>query len=120
MTLPSWPTLPVSVRPPLTRPSLNRLTLDPQTNLSNPQQQPAFGVPTLSEYREFLHRIYRIRNTSSCRPRFMNMFLSTWALLVTGLIFVLPMLYLRVRNTTVLEEETLYVSRRLSVSPSTH
>ena len=39
----------------------------------------------------------------------MNIFLSTWTLLVAGLIFALPMLYLRVRNTTTLEEDTLYV-----------
>jgi len=38
---------------------------------------------------------------------FMNMFASTWALLVAGLFLALPMLYMRVHNTTVLEEETL-------------
>jgi len=38
---------------------------------------------------------------------FMNMFASTWVLLAAGLTFALPMLYLRVRNTTVLEEETI-------------
>ena len=39
----------------------------------------------------------------------MNIFASTWALLVAGLIFALPMLYLRVRNTTTLEEDSLYI-----------
>ncbi|KAF8508521.1 major facilitator superfamily domain-containing protein [Gautieria morchelliformis] len=38
---------------------------------------------------------------------FMNIFASTWALLVAGLVFALPMLYLRVRNTTTLEEDML-------------
>jgi hypothetical protein len=40
------------------------------------------------------------------RP-FMNIFLSTWTLLVAGLIFALPMIHLRVKNHTDLEDETL-------------
>ena len=32
--------------------------------------------------------------------RFMNMFLSTWVLLVAGLIFALPMLHMRVDDHT--------------------
>lgn len=39
----------------------------------------------------------------------MNIFISTWVLLVAGLVFVLPMLYLRVKNHTDLEDEILYV-----------
>jgi hypothetical protein len=42
--------------------------------------------------------------------RFMNIFLSTWTLLVAGLIFALPMIHLRVKNHTDLEDETLYVN----------
>jgi hypothetical protein len=38
----------------------------------------------------------------------MNIFLSTWILLAGGLVFALPMIYLRVRDHTELEEETLY------------
>ncbi|KZW00733.1 MFS general substrate transporter [Exidia glandulosa HHB12029] len=38
---------------------------------------------------------------------YMNIFLSTWALLVGGLVFALPMLYLRVKNTTDYEDEAL-------------
>lgn len=38
---------------------------------------------------------------------FMNMFLSTWILLVAGLIFALPMIHLRVKNHTELADETL-------------
>jgi len=38
---------------------------------------------------------------------FMNLFLSTWILLVAGLVFALPMLYLRVKEHTDLEDETL-------------
>lgn len=37
----------------------------------------------------------------------MNIFVSTWVLLVAGLVFALPMLYLRVKNHTELEEETM-------------
>jgi len=49
----------------------------------------------------------------------MSMFASTWVLLAAGLVFALPMLYLRVRNTTALEEETLYVFVGL-LSTSSH
>jgi MFS family permease len=38
---------------------------------------------------------------------FMNIFISTWVLLVAGLIFVLPMVHLRVKNHTDIAEETL-------------
>ncbi|RDB24613.1 hypothetical protein Hypma_008198 [Hypsizygus marmoreus] len=38
---------------------------------------------------------------------FMNIFLSTWTLLVAGLIFMLPMIHLRVKDHTDLEEEVL-------------
>lgn len=38
----------------------------------------------------------------------MNIFLSTWSLLGAGLLFAFPMIYLRVRDHTELEEETLY------------
>ena len=38
----------------------------------------------------------------------MNIFLSTWILLGVGLLFALPMIYLRVRDHTDWEEETLY------------
>jgi hypothetical protein len=37
----------------------------------------------------------------------MTMFISTWALLVAGLVFALPMLYLRVKNHTEISDETL-------------
>ena len=40
---------------------------------------------------------------------FMNIFLSTWILLVGGLVCALPMLYLRVKDHTTAEEETVYV-----------
>ncbi|KAF9552989.1 MFS general substrate transporter [Agrocybe pediades] len=38
---------------------------------------------------------------------FMNMFISTWVLLAAGLVFTLPMIYLRVKDTTDLADETL-------------
>lgn len=40
----------------------------------------------------------------------MNIFLSTWCLVVAGLVFAFPMIYLRIRDTTVLEDEGLYVT----------
>ena len=36
------------------------------------------------------------------------MFISTWVLLVAGLVFAFPMIYLRVKDHTELEDETLY------------
>lgn len=38
---------------------------------------------------------------------YMNIFLSTWCLVVAGLVFAFPMIYLRIRDTTVLEDEGL-------------
>ncbi|KAJ7162543.1 MFS general substrate transporter [Mycena crocata] len=38
---------------------------------------------------------------------FMNMFISTWVLCAAGLVFALPMLYLRVKDHTDLEDETI-------------
>jgi hypothetical protein len=37
----------------------------------------------------------------------MNMFISTWVLLLAGLVFALPMLYLRVKDHTDIADETL-------------
>ena len=39
--------------------------------------------------------------------RFMNVFISTWVLLAAGLVFALPMIHLRVKNHTSLEEEVM-------------
>jgi hypothetical protein len=41
--------------------------------------------------------------------RYMNIFVSTWALLAAGLIFALPMLHYRVKDRTELADEALYV-----------
>lgn len=45
--------------------------------------------------------------------RYMNIFISTWALLVAGLFFMLPMIHLRVKNHTDLSDEVLCVSSSL-------
>jgi hypothetical protein len=37
----------------------------------------------------------------------MNVFASTWALCAAGLLFALPMIYLRVKDHTDLEDETM-------------
>ena len=39
----------------------------------------------------------------------MDMFISTWIILVAGLVFAIPMIYLRVKDHTKLEDETVYV-----------
>jgi hypothetical protein len=44
----------------------------------------------------------------------MNIFLSTWVLLVSGLVFALPMIHLRVKEHTDVEDETLLVCRLVS------
>lgn len=36
------------------------------------------------------------------------MFISTWVILVAGLVFAFPMIYARVKEHTELEDETLY------------
>ncbi|KIJ64848.1 hypothetical protein HYDPIDRAFT_28203 [Hydnomerulius pinastri MD-312] len=38
---------------------------------------------------------------------YMNIFLSTWCLVVGGLVIAFPMIYLRVRDTTVLDDEAI-------------
>lgn len=40
---------------------------------------------------------------------YMNMFISTWVLLVAGLVFMIPMMITRIKNTTDLEDEAVYV-----------
>jgi Sec-independent protein secretion pathway component TatC len=39
----------------------------------------------------------------------MNMLISTWVLLATGLVFAFPMIYSRVKDHTELKDEILYV-----------
>ena len=41
--------------------------------------------------------------------RFMNIFISTWVLLVAGLVFALPMIHMRVKETTEESDEILCV-----------
>lgn len=45
--------------------------------------------------------------TDAVKTPYINVFLSTWGLLVAGLLFALPMLYLRVKNHTDLEDEVI-------------
>jgi hypothetical protein len=40
----------------------------------------------------------------------MTIFISTWCLVAAGLVFSFPMIYLRVRDTTVIQDEGLCVS----------
>jgi hypothetical protein len=41
--------------------------------------------------------------------RYINIFVSTWVLLVAGLVFLLPMIYLRVKEHTDLGDEAMSV-----------
>ena len=59
------------------------------------------------------HSYLDIRYSPQCVAvgcRFINMFISTWTLLVAGLVFALPMIHLRVKNHTELADETLCVN----------
>jgi hypothetical protein len=53
----------------------------------------------------------------------MNIFLSTWCLVVAGLLFSFPMIYMRIRETTVLDDEFMFVAHcfrygaRLTLEP---
>jgi len=38
---------------------------------------------------------------------YLNIFLSTWCLVVAGLLFAFPMIYMRIRDTTVLNDEAI-------------
>ncbi|CAG8616291.1 15059_t:CDS:2 [Acaulospora colombiana] len=51
--------------------------------------------------------LYRVSLVNDGHKAYMNIFISTWVLLVAGLIFALPMLYLRVKEHTDLQDETL-------------
>ncbi|KAG9310065.1 major facilitator superfamily domain-containing protein [Chiua virens] len=44
---------------------------------------------------------------------YMNIFLSTWCLVAAGLLFAFPMIYTRVRDTTVLDDEAMSVALSL-------
>ena len=46
----------------------------------------------------------------------MNMLVSTWALCAAVLIFALPMIHLRVKDITVLEDETVCVPNLFSIA----
>lgn len=39
--------------------------------------------------------------------RYMNIFLSTWALTAAGMVFTLPMVYYRVKDFTEIKDEAL-------------
>ena len=51
------------------------------------------------------------------RVPYMHLFLSEWCLLVAGLVFALPMVHLRVKDHTTLQDETLYVNLVIGGSP---
>jgi len=48
------------------------------------------------------------------RTRYMNIFLSTWALTAAGMVFALPMVYYRVKDFTDIKDEALWVPLTLN------
>ncbi len=50
-----------------------------------------------------------IDNLLTGLSRYMNMFLSTWVLLVAGLIFALPVMQIRIKNQTDLADDARFV-----------
>jgi hypothetical protein len=56
--------------------------------------------------RESIILLYVNKPLQQCH-RYMNIFLSTWGLTVGGMIFAAPMVYLRVKDHTNVEDETL-------------
>lgn len=69
----------------------------------------AFGVPMACIFREWRSLVFSVYAVDVIVGRFMNIFISTWGLLVAGLLFAAPMIHLRVKDYTDLEDETLYV-----------
>ena len=62
----------------------------------------------IASFHSYLDIRYSPQYAAGCR--FINMFISTWTLLVAGLVFALPMIHLRVKNHTELADETLCVN----------
>ncbi|KAH0825795.1 hypothetical protein J3R83DRAFT_8851 [Lanmaoa asiatica] len=85
--------------------------------------QQAYGVWMPSDYRSYLSFHVCGPEPSTIRTRcrvtdlpslplaslssYMNIFLSTWCLMAAGLLFAFPMIYVRVRDTTVLDDEAI-------------
>jgi len=110
MTLPSWLISPDSVRADCFS-SWHKMTFSPrQTSPSSPLVLPAPGVQMEKASRKCrkLKQPFTPHHNRSF-PSYMNIFISTWVILVSGLVFALPMIYLRVTNTTDPEDETLFV-----------
>ena len=91
---------------------------DAQTSPCNPQVLRAYGALTQCSFRESRSRsiacalgglltcAHACAATAHAR-RYMNIFISTWVLLVAGLVFALPMIHMRVKETTEESDETL-------------
>lgn len=78
-----------------------------QTSPSNPAVLQVLGVLTASDYRAFpaFAILSNAMLTWAGYDRFMNIFLSTWALCAAGMVFALPMVYYRVQDHTEESEE---------------
>lgn len=71
------------------------------------QVQQEHGEPMQWGHREFFFIWNPIETLTP--PRYINLFASTWALLAAGLVFALPMIYLRVKDHTDIADETMCV-----------
>ena len=72
----------------------------------------AVKLPCVSFSPRRRRRYCRHRRATSLTRRvrsYMNIFISTWVLLVAGLIFALPMIVMRVKDHTELVDEAVYV-----------
>jgi hypothetical protein len=76
-----------------------------QTNRFSPQVLLGSGERMVKRYRQWTHSFALFLTMHF--PRYLNIFISTWVLLVAGLVFGFPMIYLRVKDTTTLADETM-------------
>lgn len=66
-----------------------------------------FGVQMVQKLRESSDGIDPLSLLIYIFRRYMNIFISTWVLLVAGLICAFPMIYIRIRDTTDMTDESL-------------
>jgi hypothetical protein len=78
-----------------------------QINPCSLQAAQVFGVQTQWVLRESNNR--QVMSVYTIDLRYINIFVSVWSLLACGLVFAFPMIYIRVKEHTKLEDETLYV-----------
>jgi hypothetical protein len=84
-----------------------RLGYGGPTPLASRTSSNPYPTPRVVQAREEEKLTYVIRLK---KKRYMNMFISTWVLLVAGLVFAFPMIHMRVQDHTDETLDDLYVS----------